>query len=180
MPIVSASETWIASPLPPVSICVSPTTGYVGLSHLERLGWKTRRLEAILIEHGAPPASVDAVTRALRKEGVIPVTGRGVNASDITHNESAWIMSVVAGAQFAARAAFHLARLNNLCRPASESRNAAEFVFALQVILSSPERAASIREIRIAQNLNLARIAYKDRSRRALRTPERRAMGRSR
>lgn len=123
---------------------------------------KARKLERILVSHGAPASFLDTVTRVMRTDGKLPIGGRGPNAPDIGPFEAALMMIALAATDVAARAVEGLSRQISLKTDAAAPRFADDLPSALQVALGNPDWARQIAEVRVGRTHAFSQIAYCD------------------
>lgn len=123
-----------------------------------------KQLERNLAEMGASASAVDVVVRKLREAFKVSTGGRGVNAHSLTADEVAWIVACYAGSDVAAQAAHTLLRLSDLIGVGDPYgfRHSNDFLASFQVILADPEKAWDVWEVRIARNMPIASIQYRD------------------
>ena len=116
-----------------------------------------KQLERLLTPFRVNPSAFDVVTRKLRESFSLATSGRGMNAHNLTIDETAWLLAAYAGSEVAAKAAETLKRLIPL---QSDEKVNSGFLFNLQLILRG--EITNVQEVRVCKNADLAVIRYQD------------------
>src|SRR5689334_7279410 len=118
-----------------------------------------RDLERLLIEHGAGPAKMDAVTRQLRDTGRLPKGGRGPNAPSIGAIEAAAILIALAGSTKGAEADTRLKKLEGL---RCASAKPAILIEMLATLMQNAKLVSQLKEVRVGRTTRRADVIWTD------------------
>lgn len=111
----------------------------------------------------APAASLDAITRHLRRMGLLPIGGRGASAPDITAEGAALILLALAGVANPNSAEQTARFINALRRSADGGFDEGGVVAEVARALTNPDTIfPRLREIRVCRASGDAQFVYHD------------------